>query len=106
VAVSIVVDPEGLQAIGRAIAGSAARVVGDLARLQRAIHDGGRPPWAPLAPEYRELVALTDTALGLVGGCLAKSGADTQRMAETYARAEDLLRDAFDRIEGALRGPP
>jgi hypothetical protein len=100
--VSFVVDPESLRAAGRAIAGSAARAAGDLARLQRAVHDGGVAPWAPIGPVYQELIALTDEALGLVGGGLAKSGADTQRMADAYARTEDLVRGAFDRIGAAL----
>lgn len=99
---SIVVDPEGLRAAGRAIAGAAARAVGDLARLQPAVHDGGVAPWPAIGPDYEELVALTDTAIGLVGGCLAKSGADTRRMAEAYTHAEELLRDVFARIEAAL----
>ena len=55
---------------------------------------------------YHELIALTGETLGLVGGGLAKSGAETQRMADAYDRTEEVIRGAFDRIEAALRGPP
>jgi hypothetical protein len=48
--VSVVVDPESLRSAGRAIAELAARAAGDFARLQRAVHDGGVAPWAPIAP--------------------------------------------------------
>jgi hypothetical protein len=102
--VSFVVDPEGLRATGRALTEAAARTSHDLDRLRHAVQDGGSAPWAPIGPVYHELIALTGEALGLVGGGLAKSGAETQRTADTYAHAEDLIRGAFDRIEAALRG--
>ena len=103
---SFAVDPEGLRATGRALAETAARTSDDLERLQRAVQDGGSAPWAPLGPVYHELIALTGETLGLVGGGLAKSGAETQRMADAYDRTEEVIRGAFDRIEAALRGPP
>jgi hypothetical protein len=101
--VSFAVDPDSLRAAGRAIAETAARASGDLDRLQRAVQGA---PWAPIGPLYQELIAVTGEALGLVGGGLARSGAETQRMAEAYARTEDLVRDTFDQIAAALRGPP
>ena len=45
---------------------------------------------------------MTAEAIGLVGAGLAKSGADTRRMAAAYARTEDLVRSAFAAIEAAL----
>jgi hypothetical protein len=89
--VSFAVDPEGLRATGRALAETAARTSDDLERLERAVQDGGSAPWAPLGPVYHELIALTGEALGLVGGGLAKSGAETQRMADAYDRTEDIM---------------
>ena len=98
---SFAVDPDRLRATGRAIAEIAARTSDDLDRLHHAVRVA---PWAPVAPAYREVVALTGEALELVGDALAKSGADTQRMAEAYAQTEALVRSAFDRIDAALGG--
>jgi hypothetical protein len=95
------VDSRSLRSGGQSIDRIGAGAEGDLRRLHSETATGVRAAWGTdVGPGavYEELAMVTGEALDLIGAALAKSGADTQRMADAYEHADGTAHDVFGRI--------
>ena len=100
------VDPDRLQASGRAMADAGADTAVELTRLHQDIASQAAAPWAdsaPLVAAYRDLTAVTEEVLTLVSAALRHGGTGLQAMADTYQHADDAAGQGFGEIKNSLR---